>query len=227
MSTPNKIKFTLVNGISEREINDNKYAIYAHSCREGVYVGMTDDPVKRWQEHLSDSSNKNSPYYNDPFRAAIRKCRPSQFTHYIVAVANFEKSASDKEASAINFYGVNLNVKPESITDERDYGFRPLDNQIGKNMMVEKKSREGAFFSRKDSARKTITAEICWERGRKRLKCCKGQPFRAGLMVECSRVEREGFNIGDKVRVNVALSEKGGKEYLVAAKTAKLVPAKA
>lgn len=226
MNIAAELRFELVNGISEKDVKDNQYVIYAHLCKEGIYVGMTQDPVKRWQEHVSDSLNQDSHNFDDKFREAIRRCGQNKFKHYILAVANFEKSAKNKEASAIKFYGKNLNMKIETESNSRDYGFRPLVSQIGVNIILKKKSREGAFYSRGDNSRKTITAEIYIEGGRKRLRSISGQVFPAGLNIECSRDERAKFNVGDKVRVNVALSEKKGKQYLVAGKTSMLTAVK-
>ena len=224
MNIPAEIRFELVNGISEKDVKSNEHIIYAHLCSKGIYVGLTTDPVKRWQEHVSDAFNEGSHNYDDKFREAIRHCGQNKFKHYIVAVANFEKSAKNKEASAIKFYGKHLNTKNETENGDRDYGFRPLKNQIGTTLILKKKSREGTFYSRSDSSRKTITAEIYFESGRKRLRSISGQPFSAGLNIECSRSERAKFATGDLVRVNVALSEKNGKEYLVAGKTSPLTP---
>lgn len=226
MNIPTKIRFYLVNGVSENNVKCNKYVIYAHICSDGIYIGMAECPVRRWQEHVSNSLNNFSKYYDDKFREAIRHCGPGQFKHYILAVSNFEEIAKNKEASAIKYYESNLNMRMEASNEHQDYGYRPLDSQISTSIILEKKSRDGAFYGRDDSDRKTIIAEIYMESGRKRVRCTEGQPFQSGLNVECARDERERFNVGDKVRVNVALSEQKGKKYLVAAKTSKLVPVK-
>jgi hypothetical protein len=223
MNIPSTIRFELMNGIAEKDVKGSKFVIYAHLCSKGIYIGMTEDPVKRWQQHISDSFNTGSQYYDDKFREAIRECGVGQFKHYILAIANYEEAAKKKEAVAISYYKANLNMKREPYNECRDYGYRILEGQIGKAVILEKKSREGTFVSRDDSFRETIIAEIYMEFGRKRLRCIKGQPFPAGLKIECSKEERERFNDGDKVRVNVARSEKQGKTYLVAAKTSRLI----
>ena len=226
MYLPSKLRFKAINNLSLEEINNSNYVIYSHVCSEGVYVGMSSDPVKRWQEHLSDAFNKDSQYYDDKFRVAIRTCG-SAFTHYIVAVAALEKAARNKEAAAIEFYGDRLNMREERNYSDQDYGFRPIDNQISLDVVLEKKRSKGTSSGRDDSDRKTIIGEIYTQYGRKRLRSIDGQAFPAGMNIECPRDERARFNNGDKVRVNVAMSEKpNGTKYLVSAKTAKLVLAK-
>jgi len=225
MTINTKIKFFLVNGVSNKDVRNKKYVIYAHLCKSGVYVGVTNNPVKRWQEHVSDALNKDSHNYKDKFREAIRILGSNTFKHYILAVSNSLEDAKSKESSAIRYYGKNLNTRNEIVTNNEDYGFRSLQNQIGTSLLLDKKGRTGATYSRDDNARQTITAEIYIENGRKRVRSIQGQPFPAGLNVECLRSEREKYNSGDKVRINVALSEKKGTPYLVAGKSF-LIPAK-
>lgn len=223
MSLPSKIRFTVINNISLDEVKNSNYVIYAHVCSEGVYVGMSVDPVKRWQEHYSDAFNKYSHNHDDKFKEAIRKCG-DKFAHYIVAVANSESLARKKEIAAISFYGDRLNIKLESNEIPHDYIFNSIGKQMGISLILEKKGSEGAFYSRTDSQRVTVIGEIYAYEGRKRLKTIEGQAFPAGMNIECPRDERSRFNVGDKVRVNVAMSQKSsGTKYLVAAKTAKLV----
>jgi len=225
MSINTKIKFFLVNGVSKKDVSSNKYVIYAHLCKSGVYVGVTNNPVKRWQEHVSDALNKDSHNYKDKFRESIRTLGSNTFKHYILAVSNSLEAAKSIEASAIRYYGKNLNTRNEIEINNEDYDFSPLQNQIGTSLLLDKKGRTGATYSRDDSARRTITGEIYIENGRKRVRSIQGQPFPAGLNIECSRNEREKYNPGDKVRVNVAISEKSdGKQYLVAGKTSPLNP---
>lgn len=226
MVPSSSIRFELANGISGRDLENAKFLIYAHVCFLGVYVGRAEDPVKRWQIHVQDSQNENSPYHLDPFKDAIRRCGHESFKHYIVAVAKFEKAAKSKEAAAIAYYGKNLNKRAEALGEDRDFGFRPLEGQLTTSIVISKKSREGTTYGRQDGDRKTIEAEIYSEYGRKRVRSLENPHFPAGLNIECSRSSREQFNFGDVVRVNVALSEKDGRRYLVAAKTATFIPVK-
>ena len=223
MNLPSKVRFIVINNISPDDAKRSNYVIYAHVCSEGIYVGMSVDPVKRWQEHCSDALNKYSHNYDDKFKEAIRKCG-DKFEHYIVAVANSESLARKKEAAAIAFYGNNLNTKLEASLIDHNYNFNPIGKQVGIGVLLEKKGSEGAYYSRTDSARLTVIGEIYSFEGRKRLRTIEGQAFPPGLNIECPRDERSKFNVGDKVRVNVAMSQKAnGTKYLVAAKTAKLV----
>ncbi|WP_374972340.1 GIY-YIG nuclease family protein [Spongiibacter marinus] len=220
MSIPSKVRFELVNGLTEREVKSAAYFIYAHKCTAGTYVGMSQDPVKRWQEHVSDAFNSHSHNADDKFREAIRGFRDT-FKHYILAIATFEKAARNKEAAAIEFYSENLNMKAEAVS-HRDYGFKSIDSQISLPIVLEKKGKSGTSFSRQDSERIAVVAEVFEEFGRKRLKCIGGQPFEKGLLIECSREERAKLQVGDRVKVKVQISEKRGKKYLVAARSATL-----
>jgi hypothetical protein len=44
-----KIRFLLANGLNESDVKNASYFVYAHICRAGMYVGLSKDPVKRWQ----------------------------------------------------------------------------------------------------------------------------------------------------------------------------------
>jgi len=221
MQGPSKMRFELLNSVIESDIKSNKYVIYAHVCNDGMYVGLSEDPVKRWQEHWSDAFNPSCENYSDKFRVAIRT-HQNNFKHYILQVANFEKSANNKEAEAIRFYSAALNMKPEVNSENNGFGYKPLKGQISKLIILEKKGSSGSWCARSDNQRKPVIAEVYTERNRKRLRSISGQEFPAGLKVECSREERAKYKNGDLVQVNVALSTKNGKQYLVAAKTGTL-----
>ena len=83
MNIAPELRFELVNGLSEKDVKSNQYVIYAHLCSGGIYVGLTQDPIKRWQEHVSDSQNQDSHNYDDKFREAIRRCGHNKFKHFI------------------------------------------------------------------------------------------------------------------------------------------------
>jgi len=220
------MRFSLLNGIKKSDVRVAKFVIYAHSCPGGVYVGMSSDPVKRWSEHTADASNANSPYFNDSLKKAIRAYKQN-FQHYVIGLANLEKSARQKEASAIRFYGKNLNDRLEIEPESRDYGFRPIDSQIGNIEFLQAKSSSTSNSARQDSDRVLVVGEIYEEFGRKRVRTIAGQAFPAGLNIECSREERARFKPGDLVKIKVAMSEKAdGTKYLTAAKTSPLLPAK-
>lgn len=222
---PSRIRFELLNSLSEKEAKESKFVIYAHECTKGLYIGYTSDPVKRWHEHFAEAMNELGSYYDDAFREAIRFSQHGM-KHYILAAANFEKAAKAKEAAAIVFYQPTLNMRKEPNHETKDYGFRPIQGQLGRNVILDKKPSSKASVGRQDKDRKTVTAEIILEHGRKRLLSLPGSDFPEGLRVECARSEREKFNVGDRVKVNVALSEKpNGRKYLVASKTSKLTPA--
>ncbi|MBD9354811.1 hypothetical protein [Methylomonas albis] len=104
----------------------------------------------------------------------------------------------------------NLNVKTEVSKTHRDFDFSPFEKQIGINIDLEKRKSEGATVSRDDSQRQTVIGEIYIGEGRKRVRTIAGQPFPAGMNIEYSRSERDRFEVGNKVRVNVAFAENLG-----------------
>ncbi|MBB5189055.1 hypothetical protein HNQ57_003354 [Zhongshania antarctica] len=220
MSVPSRIRFELINGLQEQEVKSAEYLIYAHQCAVGTYVGLSKDPVRRWQQHVSDAFNSHSQNTDDKFREAIRGFHDT-FKHYILAISSFENAAVNKEAAAIEFYGHNLNMRSEVVSD-RDYGFKAIGSQISLPIVLEKKSSGKISYAREDSERIAVVAVVFEEFGRKRLKCVSGQPFEEGLRVQCNREERAKLKVGDRVKVKVQVSEQGGVKYLVAANSATL-----
>jgi hypothetical protein len=223
VSIPSNLRFELVNGIRKVDVESNKFKIYLHKCPDGIYVGVSDDPVRRWQEHCLSSSQEESPNYKEPLKKAIRKYGQN-FSHYIVAVAAFEKSSRNKEAEAINYYSANLNVRPEVSDGKNKPEYKPLESQIPIVMVLSKSGREGANYSRGDDQRKPVRAQVIFDSGRKRVVSVENNNFPKGLFIQCSRSEKNKLSVGDVVTVNVAVSKRAdGSKYLVAAKTATLV----
>jgi len=223
MTPSSSLRFILINNLSPNDVKNAKYVIYAHVCSYGRYVGLSNDPVKRWQEHYNDAHNQNSHHSKDEFKEAIRKCK-NRFTHYILAIADFETAARRKEAAAIQFYDGNLNTRPELDGIHDSYHFSPIGKQLGQAITLKKKSSTQERFSRSDSDRQSVIGQICIEGNRKRLRVIKGQPFPEGMYISCAADERNRFNSGDRVRIKVAESKKAnGTKYLTAAMTSKLV----
>jgi predicted GIY-YIG superfamily endonuclease len=50
MNLPSKLRFIIINNLTEDAVKKSDYVVYALACSEGVYVGMSSDPVKRRQE---------------------------------------------------------------------------------------------------------------------------------------------------------------------------------
>ena len=100
MNIPNRIRFEAANGISEKDITEAEFVVYAHECLSGIYIGMARDPVLRWQQHVQDAMNENAQNSDDLFREAIKRNK-TNFKHYILATAKYERAARRKEAEAI------------------------------------------------------------------------------------------------------------------------------
>lgn len=223
MDQPTFLRFKLLNGITPEQIKQSSHVVYAHSCSDGMYIGQSYDTIRRWGNHISSAFNPHHAEYNTPFKVAIRKFQ-SRFEHYILAVSSSEKIIKNKEAAAILYYDPKFNSKTEQVTTDRDYGFKAIDGQIPVPHAIKKQSVSGTRDV--NPQRKTlIKAQIYWDNRRKKLrvKSTPGQPFPAGLNVECTS-DRSSFKNGDFVKIRVALSSKRGKQVLVADKTEDLKP---
>lgn len=216
---PPKIRFHLVNGVTESAVKNAEYVIYAHKCKTGMYIGLSKDPVKRWQEHFSNAFNEGYRDYDDDFRVAIRSWKHS-FEHYILAVAKFEKDAKNKEAAAIQFYSSNLNMKNEINNSDRYFGFRKFENQIAIPIVLSKKMNKKQGDARTDKDRVTVVGVVYKEQGRKRLKTVAGQAFKEGMNISCSKKALDEFDYGCKVKIKVSKMAREGTEFLKAANTA-------
>lgn len=198
---PHVMKFWLLNGVTDLDIKINEYVIYGHCCKEGLYIGMSNDPVKRGQEHWSEAFNPHSRDYFHEFKAAIRESR-GNFEHLILQVANTKNSAKNREAEAIYYYAPSLNMKAEFNFSNDHFGYKPIDKQTPKHILLfTRRESFGSWYSRSDGDRTAVIAEIYSEKGRKRLRTIRGQYYPAGLNIECSSAERDKFNNGDLVKV--------------------------
>jgi predicted GIY-YIG superfamily endonuclease len=216
-----KIRFQLANGLNEAEVKSAKFYIYAHECKSGMYIGVTNDPVKRWQEHFSNAFNEGYRDYDDDFRVAIRGWKHS-FEHYILAIANFEKASKKKEAEAIRFYSPNLNMRNEISEGNNDYGYRPLKDQILSALILEKKSSNRQSDAISDKDRVSVVGLVYKDQGRKRLKPIDNQAFPEGMNISCCKKELDNFGFESKVRIKVSQTEREGKKFLKAANSASI-----
>jgi hypothetical protein len=223
MTLLNRMRFELLNRLTEEEVMRSRYLIYAHKCIQGVYIGFASDPVKRWQEHFADAHNPCSVYANDLFKKALRGF-PQGFKHYIIAAARTEEEARNKEAAAIRFYKATLNIRNEYGAGDANFNYQPISAQIGKPIFLTKSSKNKNVHRHSEEERIWVVGEIYTEQGRKRVRVIAGQPFSKGLNIECSREERANYEDGQKVRVKVSLASKKGTNYLVAGADSKLNP---
>jgi hypothetical protein len=222
MNLQRGIRFELLNGINEKKLLSSTFIIYAHSCRNGIYVGYSSDPVKRWHEHINEANNSCGSYFNDPLKVANRECGHENFQHYVLAAANYENGARRKEATAIQYYGANLNSRSEPIESYDTCDFKPIEGQIASVVFLDKRFKDSQSSVRSDKDRKTVTAIVYMEYGRKRLKSLECENFPAGLNIECSRESRSELEVGSRVKLKVAYAEKRRAKYLVAANSSQI-----
>lgn len=224
MRSLQRLIFETYNGIEPNEIEESEYVIYGHSIDGKMYIGFSNDPVKRWIEHFQDAMNGCSPNFDTLLKSAIRRTSFANIRHLVLAVADNERLARRKEAEAIRFYKSRLNSGATLSTDHGSFGLKRFSGQSPSFVKVFKRQNPGSWRSRTDLDRVPALAEIIWERNRKRLMTVENEFFDEGYRIECSRAEREQFEVGTIVEVEVAESvKKSGGVYLVAKKNDALV----
>lgn len=213
----------LLNNVTLTNLRKDKYVIYLHECINGLYVGQSDDMVRRWRQHNEAAFNQNHRDHHQKFKIYIRNFG---FKHYIIATAKTESEALEKEADAIQFYHANLNSKNEKRSGKYTDSFKPLSLQLIALKTVIQQKGTTQSFAHTDNDRETIIAKIIFDKGRKRVISVSG-PFGPGLFVECAKSEREKFMAGDLVKIKVTKSnfKRGHNHYLIAAKTSLLINA--
>lgn len=218
MDCEREVEFEIYNVGKRTRVAHHEFKIYAHVLGSKMYIGYSNDPVQRWQDHVGDAFNSNCPNYDSRFKRAIR-AHAGSVRHLILAVANDEGLAMRKEAEAIRFYKPSLNTGATVSSDIKKFGYKCLKSQCPRIVILEKKPRSSASRARDDDERLPAIAEIYIGRNRKRLRSIENEYFEAGLHIECARSDREMFEVGDLVSVDVAVSYKpSGTKYLVAKK---------
>lgn len=202
--------YNLANNVTHSQVKTGAFFVYAHVSTAGIYIGMTKLLAKRWSGHYNSAFDSNDRDYGVPFKKAIRS--GVQFEHYILAATATEREARDIEAFAIVKYST-LNVRPETVTKR----FNMVDKIVsqGKISVVQELTDSKTYSS---SDRTFAKARIVYEGGRLRVKTVGGDGFRSGLFIECSRAERNKFQVGDLVKVRAVLTTKPTGEYLSAMK---------
>lgn len=216
------IPVTLINGVTEHQAKTSPFVVYLHKSVGGDYVGMSACMVKRWAEHCEAASSTDHRDHDQAFKRALNNFL---FGHYIVGAAKTEKQARDMEAAAIEFYKPQWNSRPEFRSCSNDYQFAPICPTRGTKITLERKAKRKEVNARVDNDRTEVVGEVFTDQGRKRVRVIADQPFEKGLLIECSRSEREKFAPGTHVKVKVSLAHKRGKDYLVAPRTAVLIKA--
>lgn len=215
MST--EIRFYLANGLTPESVKNANYVIYAHKCLRGLYIGYTEDPVRRWKEHERSALQKDDRNYKNAFKEAIRAF-PQGFKHYILATASNETCAKKKESSAIKFYKPELNTKADYIASERDYDFRELESGILLSCVFKQKRKVQENNSRSDRDRVTVDAIVYKQGDRKRLKTIRAEPFKRVMNIACNKSALDNVEAGTVVQVKVSeTAERAQKGYLRAA----------
>lgn len=73
------------------------YSVYCVAGPTGLYVGITNDPVRRWQDHAKDKARNH-------FHNAIRKYGPENFSLVVVAGAKTRTDALACEKQLVAQY---------------------------------------------------------------------------------------------------------------------------
>lgn len=164
------------------------YTVYkiTNKINNKIYIGSTNDIVRRWREHKSHAFNSNCSDYNYPLQQALRKYGLDNFSFEVIQ-DNFltRYDAEEFEAKMINYYksdqheGYNqTNITHNGLTDEN------IRNKLKKKVIainIENNDEKIIFNSITEAAtafkteRKSITS--C-ANGDKRYSNVKGYIFR-------------------------------------------------
>ncbi len=220
MTAANYLNVTCVNGIVESDLKKFLFLIYLLDTIKGIYIGETKDLVTRWHFHNNSALKEGIDRgCNDNLKEALKY---GNVKVYIIATARTEEEARAIEALAIQYYGASLNSRKEVILPNVRAYFNDLD-RVSDTVTLKAKRNHGNNDKYCDSDRNLVVCKIVVEKSRKRVLCCQGP--HSGIYVECSRSERDKFNIGDLVKIKAVLTYKRDKPYLVAAKTSILTKA--
>jgi ribosomal protein L19 len=178
-----------------------------------LYIGYTNDPYSRLREHVAASREPLGSGYKTQLSLALREHIKTE--RFIIAVSQDEQEARSIEASAITFFKSALNVRPEYSNVIRNFS---LNSNKEINLGDKRAKTNEWFVGTTAKERFTIDATIIYDKAKKRVQA------QDGYFVTYSQLEREKFNIGDKVKVNVTFSEK--QKCYVAGKDTYLIPAK-
>lgn len=75
---------------------ERPWYVYKHTCTVNgkCYIGISDNPIKRWKGHVSASRNKQDKNHNAKFKRAIRKHGIDAWTkEVLLAVKSAEQAA--------------------------------------------------------------------------------------------------------------------------------------
>lgn len=193
-----------------------------HECVDGLYIGYSTNPARRWEEHVKSAFEETDRNHHNSFKNAIR-AHPEGFKHFILAVASTDSIAQTKEAAAIRFYKPRLNTREPSALGEHHYTFRALNNTIVSSLVMRPRSQKKEQNTKSDSDRVTVEAIVSTQGERKRLKTLRVEPFEKIMNISCHKQPLDDFGDGTIVKLKVALA--GGEErgtYLKAARTASI-----
>lgn len=217
MAIANTLTVKCINKLKAADVRAASFVVYLLKSPKGAYVGETKDLVTRWNHH----NNSASVSYRD--RGCNLKLKDALkqggFVVYIVATAKTKEEARVKEALAIEYYKPDLNDRVELIKENLDFSFNRVE-LISDVVTLRAKRDHGNNDKYSDSDRSTVICRIVLEGGRKRVLCCEGP--NSGLYVECSRSDRDRFNVNDVVKIKAVQANRSGRTHLVAAKTSTL-----
>lgn len=210
------MKYNLANNVTRAQFDSSTHFVYAHVSGKDVYIGITKTLAKRWSEHKSTAVDPLDRDYTAPFKKAIRS--GMAFEHFIIGAFTSEREARELEACAIQKFST-LNSRPEPVTKQ----IKMVDKIVSQGVVecIYKNANTKVYTA---SDRSFVHAKVIKEKGRLRLVSIGNGDFPRGLMVECSRSEREKFREGALVKVKALLANKKGKDYFSADKSAVIYP---
>lgn len=197
------IEVHLQNNISKNDVFENMnnrgiFYVYAHTFKGQMYIGRTNDLVARWFDHFDSAFNPFHPDYNYPFKKLIRK-KYHKIRHHLLFITDNKELAEDYEAQAIDFYKPNLNTKNE--IPKLNHNF--IINEIVHHSPIIPMSRKSRNWTYSNKSPIMAVARYDKSKGYIRIYCDKGQIYPEGILVTCSKHQRQKLKHNQKVIINV------------------------
>jgi hypothetical protein len=86
--------------------SERPWYVYRHCSKttDKSYIGVSDNPVRRWKEHVSHALRIGACGYDTKFKRAIRKYGSYDFVHEVLASSSDQESAKTLEVVCVGEY---------------------------------------------------------------------------------------------------------------------------
>ena len=63
-----EVRFYLANGLTQNLVKNARYVVYGHECVDGLYIGYSIDPARRWEKHVKSAFEETDQNHNNCFK---------------------------------------------------------------------------------------------------------------------------------------------------------------